>query len=109
MVDDTTHIFMKHNRLMRSGLDSATASHRTLTAVGPPILITSVVLACGFFLLGQSEFALTAQQSNMIGATLLIAVLFDLTTTPALLQLLGRRGGRNAAPDTMGGPLAIPA
>lgn len=90
VVDDTTHIFMKHDRLMRSGLDAATASHRTLIAVGPPILITSIVLAAGFFLLGQSRFALTAQQANMIGATLLAAVVFDLTTTPALLQLLAR-------------------
>ncbi len=94
VVDDTTHIFMKHDRLMRAGLDAATASHRTLTAVGPPILITSIVLACGFFLLGRSQFALTAQQANMIGATLLVAVMFDLTTTPAMLQLLNVRRGR---------------
>jgi predicted RND superfamily exporter protein len=97
VVDDTTHIFMKHDRLVRSGLDSASASQRTIVEVGPAILVTSIVLATGFLLLGQSDFALTAQQANMIGVTILVAVVFDLTVTPAMLALLDRRPAvRNA-------------
>ncbi len=91
VVDDTTHIFMKHDRLVRTGLSGAAASQRTIVEVGPAILVTSVVLATGFLLLGQSDFALTAQQANMIGVTILVAVVFDLTVTPALLALLDRR------------------
>ncbi len=87
VVDDTTHIFMRHRRLTRSGLSPAAASEQTIREVGPAITVTSIVLATGFFLLGQSDFALTAQQANMIGASILMAVLFDLTATAALLGL----------------------
>jgi hypothetical protein len=104
VVDDTTHIFMKHDRLVRSGLDGATASQRTIVEVGPAILVTSIVLATGFLLLGQSNFALTAQQANMIGFTILVAVLFDLTVTPAMLAVLDRRGAAADAP-----PMAVEA
>jgi len=102
VVDDTTHIFMKHDRLVRSGMDSAAASRRTIVEVGPAILVTSIVLATGFLLLGQSNFALTAQQANMIGATILVAVVFDLTVTPAMLAVLDRRSANSE-------PLATPA
>lgn len=89
VVDDTTHIFMRHRRLVRAGLSATAASAQTIREVGPAITVTSLVLAAGFFLLGQSDFALTAQQANMIGASILVAVLFDLTATTALLGLIG--------------------
>ncbi|MFN4221721.1 MAG: efflux RND transporter permease subunit [Novosphingobium meiothermophilum] len=97
VVDDTTHIFMKFDRLVRQGLDAATATALTMAQVSTPIVVTSVVLASGFALLGFSQFALTAQQSWMIAASILAAVLFDLTATPAMLALFAdRQLGRKA-------------
>lgn len=97
VVDDTTHIFMKFDRLVRQGLDAATATALTMAQVSTPIVVTSIVLASGFALLGFSQFALTAQQSWMIAASILTAVLFDLTATPAMLALFAdRRIGRRA-------------
>ena len=63
-------------------------------------MITSLVLAAGFFMLGQSQFALTAQQANMTGATILVAVLFDLAATPALLVLFSRAAGARRKKET---------
>lgn len=91
VVDDTTHIFMKFDRLVRQGLDAATATALTMAQVSTPIVVTSIVLASGFALLGFSQFALTAQQSWMIAASIMAAVLFDLTATPAMLALFADR------------------
>ena len=99
VVDDTTHIFLRHDRLVRQGVPPVEASRRTVSEVGPAITVTSLVLAAGFFLLGQSDFALTAQQANMIGAAILAAVLFDLTATPAMLAIADRRKTTSAAED----------
>lgn len=97
VVDDTTHIFMKFDRLVRQGHDAAKATALTMAQVSTPIVVTSIVLASGFALLGLSQFALTAQQSLMIAASIIVAVVFDLTATPALLALFSDRRLRGKA------------
>jgi predicted RND superfamily exporter protein len=91
VVDDTTHIMMKHRRLVAKGYDSTEASRLTIVQAGPPIIVTTIILACGFAILGFSDFALTSQQSLMIAASICVAVVFDLTVTPVMLALAGRR------------------
>ncbi len=91
VVDDTTHIMMKHKRLIAKGYDPGEASRLTIVQGGPPIVVTTIILACGFIILGFSDFALTSQQSLMIAASIGVAVIFDLTVTPVLLALLTRR------------------
>jgi predicted RND superfamily exporter protein len=93
VVDDTTHIMMKHRRLVAKGHDPAEASRLTIVQAGPPIVVTTIILACGFVILGFSNFALTSQQSLMIAASVCVAVVFDLTVTPVMLSLVGRRAG----------------
>jgi uncharacterized protein len=90
VVDDTTHIMMKHRRFMAQGHSASEASRMTIVHGGPPIIVTTIILACGFLILSWSDFALTSQQSLMIAASICIAVLFDLTLTPALLALTAR-------------------
>jgi predicted RND superfamily exporter protein len=94
VVDDTTHIMMKHRRLVAKGYDAAEASRLTIVHAGPPIIVTTIILTCGFLILGFSDFALTSQQSLMIAASICIAVIFDLTVTPVMLTLGKRRTSR---------------
>ena len=91
VVDDTTHIMMKHRRYVANGYDAAEASRLTIVHSAPPIIVTTIILACGFCLLGLSDFALTSQQSLMIAASICVAVVFDLTVTPVMLSLTGTR------------------
>lgn len=92
VVDDTTHIMMKHKRFMARGHSAQEASRLTIVHGAPPIIVTTIILACGFLILSQSDFALTSQQSLMIAASICIAVIFDLTLTPALLALTAKGG-----------------
>ncbi len=92
VVDDTTHIMMKHRRYVAKGYAPDEASRLTIVHGAPPIIVTTIILTCGFLILGCSEFALTSQQSLMIAASICVAVVFDLTVTPVLLALTARRG-----------------
>jgi uncharacterized protein len=91
VVDDTTHIMMKHQRFMAQGFSPAQASRLTIVQGAPPIIVTTIILASGFLILSQSDFALTSQQSLMIAASICVAVVFDLTLTPALLAIAAER------------------
>lgn len=93
VVDDTTHIMMKHRRMVAKGYEPAEASRLTIVHSGPPIIVTTLILACGFLILGFSDFALTSQQSVMIAVSICVAVVFDLTVTPVMLALVTRRTG----------------
>lgn len=89
VVDDTTHIMMKHRRFVAAGHSPAEASRLTIVHGGPSIIVSTIILAVGFVVLGYSDFALTSQQALMIAACICVAVVFDLTVTPVLLSMGG--------------------
>ena len=91
IVDDTIHLILMYKRYRQEGDDLEPAIRKALASSGTGVLATTVIIAAGFFLLGLSDFNLTAQKAMMVGSAICIAFLFDLLAMPALLGVLDRR------------------
>lgn len=90
VVDDTIHLVMRYRHMKEQGLEAVDAISASFKDVGGGVLATTLILTTGFLLLGQSDFLLTAQKASMVGATIFIALLFDLLVLPAILVKLDR-------------------
>ncbi len=87
-VDDTVH-FMYHYRDYRSqGFCNEEAIEKTLNNSGRAMLITSIVLACGFFIFTASSMNNLFYFGLFTGLTILLALLADFLLAPALLMKL---------------------
>lgn len=100
IVDDTIHLVLMYRRARAGGAGLEDAIGEALRSSGTGVLATTIVIAAGFFLLGLSDFQLTAQKAAMVGAAITIAFLFDLTVMPALLAAAERVRDRGARPAT---------
>ncbi len=88
VVDDTIHLLTKFHRAQREGFSTPDAIRSAFTLVGPALVTTTVVLICGFAMLGFSEMNLTANTSILTTMTIALALLVDLFFIPALLIIL---------------------
>jgi hypothetical protein len=87
IVDDTIHFVMTYQRFRQKGEAVVAAIGHAVEASGTGVLATTLVIASGFFLLGLSDFHLTAQKASMVGTAVLVAFLFDLMALPACLAV----------------------
>lgn len=85
IVDDTIHLVLMYRRFRAAGASVQDAIGQSMESSGTGVLATTVVIAAGFFLLGLSNFHLTAQKAMMVGGAITVAFLFDLLAMPALL------------------------
>jgi len=87
-VDDTVHLV---NRLryefLRCG-NYELALRRSLSGVGQALVLTSIILVCGFMGLLVAKMAMMASFSILLMWTILGALLADLFLMPALMLLL---------------------
>lgn len=90
VVDDTIHLVMRYRNMKAKGQTGARAIAESFQDVGGGVLATTLILTTGFLLLGQSDFLLTAQKASMVGATISVALLFDLLVLPAILVKFDR-------------------
>lgn len=92
VVDDTVHLLSRYLRGRREqGLEPIEAARYTITAVGTPVIVTSVALIIGFGALAFSGFAVSSLMGYLAAITILLALVADLLFLPPLLILLGRR------------------
>ncbi|UZD90808.1 efflux RND transporter permease subunit [Cognatishimia activa] len=91
VVDDTIHMMMAFNRNRRAGKSNQEASVAAVSEVGRPVLITSLSLMAGFFVMSFSGFALNSDMALLTACTVGFAVLADLFLLPVLLSALARR------------------
>ncbi len=90
-VDDTVH-FMHHFRRFRDrGLDVQSAIRETLHTAGRAMIVTSVVLACGFLVLLLSEMNNLNHFGLYSALCILFALVADFLLAPALMVLLARQ------------------
>ena len=90
-VDDTVH-FMHHFRRYRDkGLDVQSAIRETLHTAGRAMIVTSVVLSCGFLVLLLSEMNNLNHFGLYSALCILFALLADFLLAPALMVILSRR------------------
>ena len=91
VVDDTVHFMYNFQRYYHKTADPYAAIEKTLLGTGRALLITSLVLCTGFFIL------LSASLNNFVifgfftGVTILIALLADFILVPALMLLIKRK------------------
>ncbi|MFZ9886636.1 MAG: efflux RND transporter permease subunit [Myxococcota bacterium] len=87
-VDGTIHIGTRYRLSRVAGMNAKEAAHAVLTSTGRAIVVTSGVLVAGFLVLTPSVLASLARFGALMAVCLLLALLFDLLMTPAVLAWL---------------------
>lgn len=87
-VDDTIHFMTKLNIELRKGLLLRRALKNTFISTGKAIILTSIMLSSGFFVMMLSDFNGTFYMGALVGVTLMLAVLADLLIIPILVVFL---------------------
>lgn len=86
-VDDTIHFISRLRLELANGKSLLYAIKRTYLSTGKAIVITSLILASGFWVLLSSHFQGTYLTGLLVGATLVLAVIADLFLLPLLIWL----------------------
>jgi predicted RND superfamily exporter protein len=94
VVDDTVHFIYNFQRFYHKTGDPKEAVRETLLGTGRAILITSLVLSAGFFILMCASLKHTVRFGFLSGLVIIIALLADFLLTPALVLLITRSNGR---------------
>ncbi len=93
VVDDTVHMLARYRRL-RLTAGVADAMRATLGAVGPALVVTTLILLLGFGCLALSSFALNAKLAWITMLTIAMALIVVLVVLPAWMLYFGRARGR---------------
>jgi len=91
VVDDTTQFLYRYREMRRQHDSVEDAVTGTVRSVGRPLLITTVVLAGGFSVLGLAAIKSVAYFGLLLCIALISALLADLLVIPALLVAIERR------------------
>ncbi|MBX2839788.1 MAG: MMPL family transporter, partial [Gammaproteobacteria bacterium] len=86
VVDDTIHFLSKYLRARRErGLNAEEAVRYAFNTVGVALLVTTIVLVCGFLVYAQSAFLVNAEMGLLTAITIAIALIVDFLFLPTLL------------------------
>ena len=89
-IDDTTHFFKTWMAKVKEGTyTSETAVKSTLSEIGQPMVLSSLVLAAGFSLQALSSYGALVWTGIMMVTVALTALVWDVFCTPAMLRLVG--------------------
>ena len=86
VVDDTVHIMIHYKRHRRRGLDREAALRLTFRTVGTALMVTSVAISSGFFIMTQSGFLINQHLGALTTIVIILALLIDLLLLPAVLE-----------------------
>lgn len=88
VVDDTVHFIYNFRKYYVKSGDAAEAIRITLAGVGRAMLITSIVLSYGFFVLILGELKHGERFGIFTGIAILLALLADFLLAPALMMII---------------------
>jgi predicted RND superfamily exporter protein len=92
IVDDTIHFLSKYIRARNEkGMSAEDAVRYSFANVGMAIIITSVIIACGFLVLTLSPFAMNSRMGLLNAIIIIMALIADFLLLPPLLILLSRK------------------
>jgi len=92
VVDDTVHFISKYRRAkLENQLNEIDAVRYAFSTVGTALWTTSVVLVCGFLMLGLSSFTMNSELGIMTALTIFIALILDFLLLPPLLIALDEK------------------
>jgi len=89
-VDDTIHFMHHFRRYLAQTGDVTESIRRTLHTAGRAMLVYSVVLAIGFFILMLASMNNIIRFGFLTGVTVILALLADFFMSPALMALIHR-------------------
>ncbi len=84
-VDDTIHYMARLNRIVKTTDTQREALLLTLSAVGRPVVTTSLTLTAGFLVMVFSGFAVIGQFGALSAVTMLAALATNILLLPAIL------------------------
>ena len=85
-VDDTIHFVARYREERLAGHSHQLAMQRTMLGAGHAIVLTSILLICGFGLLSTSELTSTFYFGILTAITLISAIFADLLLLPAMFN-----------------------
>lgn len=89
-VDDSLHMLIRYRAILRHDRDARSAAMKAVAHVGPALIVTTLILFCGFAAMMTSPLPGIRVFAGLSGLTLLTALVGDLFLFPALLSLKGR-------------------
>jgi uncharacterized protein len=109
-VDDTVHLLAHYFKYRRQGESADDAAIHTMRHVGTPTAVTTITLVCAFLVFTSADFLPNYYFGMLISIVVALALLADLTLTPALLSWIGSRfGARDGASAAIDLPERRPA
>lgn len=88
VVDDTVHFLYNFNKYYEKTGSVTDAVAETMLGTGRALLMTSIILSSGFFILLVSSLSLLNVFGILTGITIILALLADFLLVPALLRLV---------------------
>ena len=97
IVDDTVHFVSKYLRARREqGKSPEDAVRYAFSTVGQALVVTTLVLMAGFFVLGQSSFAMNNGMARLTVIIMALALAIDFFLLPGLLIFFGKLEDKKA-------------
>ncbi len=107
VVDDTVHFLSKYLRARRElGQSPENAVRYAFRTVGRALLVTSIVLVIGFFVLSLSSFELNSGMGLLTAAVIAFALIADFLFLPLLLMNVE---GKSNEEEFISDPVADPS
>ena len=105
VVDDSVHFLTKYQLARRElKLKPREAVISAFTNVGTALVVTTLILVAGFFVLAQSSFGVNSITALLTAIAISLALIADLTLLPALLIALDKDKDQKAfGQDTIKG------
>ena len=91
VVDDSTQFLYRYRAVEETGVGVTAAVRTAVQTVGRPMMITTIVLAGGFSVLGLADIKSVAYFGLLLAVALVSALLADLLVIPAMLIVMARR------------------
>ncbi|MBW2193349.1 MAG: MMPL family transporter [Deltaproteobacteria bacterium] len=88
VVDDTLHFMYNFRKYYEDSGDTALAIRKTMLGTGRALLLTSLILSSGFFILMTASLSLLVVFGFLTGLTIIFALLADFFVNPALMVLV---------------------
>jgi predicted RND superfamily exporter protein len=88
VVDDTLHFMYNFRKYYEDSGDTAFAIRKTMLGTGRALLLTSLILSSGFFILMTASLSLLIVFGFLTGLTIIFALLADFFVNPALMVLV---------------------
>ena len=87
-VDDSIHFLSKYKIERQRGRTVEEAIQNTIMVTGKALILTTVILFAGYFMLATSDYMATFRVGLLVSITLVTALITDLFLLPVMIRML---------------------